>query len=65
MLPKLDHPGSANTFTVAGVPAKLSRTPGSVRCRAPLLGEHTAEVLREAGLTSDEIDALKRERAVV
>jgi crotonobetainyl-CoA:carnitine CoA-transferase CaiB-like acyl-CoA transferase len=65
MLPKLDHPGSANTFTVAGVPAKLSRTPGSVRCRAPLLGEHTAEVMREAGLTSDEIDALKRERAVV
>jgi len=33
-----------------GIPIKLSRTPGSVRRRAPRHGEHTAEVLAELGL---------------
>ena len=38
-----------------GIPVKLSATPGTVRRRAPALGEHTAEVLREAGYTADEV----------
>ena len=33
-----------------GFPVKLSRTPASVHRPAPALGEHTAEVLAEAGL---------------
>ena len=41
-----------------GIPVKLSETPGSIRRAAPLLGEHTEEVLREAGLSRDEIEAL-------
>jgi alpha-methylacyl-CoA racemase len=41
-----------------GVPVKLSRTPGTVHAPAPALGEHTREVLADAGLTTDEIDAL-------
>jgi crotonobetainyl-CoA:carnitine CoA-transferase CaiB-like acyl-CoA transferase len=41
-----------------GVPVKLSRTPGTVHAAAPALGEHTEEVLREAGLSTDEIAAL-------
>ena len=49
MLVELDHPGSDDLFTVAGTPLKMSRTPGGVRHRAPLLGEHTAEVLGQLG----------------
>ena len=45
-------------MSALGIPVKLSDTPGSVRRAAPLLGEHTAEVLREAGLSAEEIAAL-------
>lgn len=41
-----------------GIPVKLSATPGSIRRRAPALGEHSVEVLREAGFSQDEINAL-------
>ncbi len=37
---------------------KLSRTPASVHRPAPALGEHTAELLGEAGLSEDEVAAL-------
>jgi len=47
-----------------GMPIKLSRTPGGPGRGAPQLGEHTREVLREHGFTSDEIDALLREGAI-
>ena len=41
-----------------GIPVKLSATPGSIRRRAPALGEHSEEVLREAGFSQDEVKAL-------
>ena len=41
-----------------GVPVKLSRTPGSVHAPAPAFGEHTREVLAEAGFEAGEIDEL-------
>jgi crotonobetainyl-CoA:carnitine CoA-transferase CaiB-like acyl-CoA transferase len=41
-----------------GIPVKMSGTPGSIRTPAPELGEHTAEVLREAGFSDAEIEAL-------
>jgi formyl-CoA transferase len=41
-----------------GIPVKMSDTPGSIRRTAPELGEHTEEVLREAGFTDAEIGAL-------
>ena len=41
-----------------GIPVKMSDTPARSAGPAPLLGEHTAEVLREAGFSDAEIDAL-------
>ena len=39
-----------------GIPVKLSRTPGQIRTRAPMLGEHSAEVLLEHGFGQHEVD---------
>jgi crotonobetainyl-CoA:carnitine CoA-transferase CaiB-like acyl-CoA transferase len=48
MVVEVQHPRAGRT-RVLGVPIKLSATPGSIRRPAPILGEHTDEVLREAG----------------
>jgi formyl-CoA transferase len=44
---------------VPGIMPKLSETPGTIRYRAPLLGEHTETILEATGLTSAEIASLK------
>jgi crotonobetainyl-CoA:carnitine CoA-transferase CaiB-like acyl-CoA transferase len=44
------EPPDAPGRRVLGIPIKLSRTPGSVRRRAPRHGEHTAEVLARFGV---------------
>ena len=48
-----------------GVPIKLSETPGRIRRRAPTLGEHSWEVMKAAGYSDAEFDALVREGIVV
>ena len=57
MVVELEHPVEG-TVQALGMPLKLSATPGEIRRAAPLLGQHTEEVLREAGLGADEIAAL-------
>ena len=46
-------------LTVPGIVPKLSRTPGGHRRNAPRLGQDTDAVLREVGLTQEQIAALK------
>jgi crotonobetainyl-CoA:carnitine CoA-transferase CaiB-like acyl-CoA transferase len=53
----VDHP-KAGPVPAIGVPVKLSATPGTVRHSAPVLGQHTAIVLREAGFDAAEIRRL-------
>ncbi|HKT95922.1 MAG TPA: CoA transferase [Paraburkholderia sp.] len=64
MLVEVEQPGSRRAVSIAGVPIKMSRTPGAVRQRAPLLGEHTEAILRDAGYAGDEIEALRATGAV-
>ena len=45
----VDYPGLAKPAPVADTPVRLSETPGGIRHRAPVLGEHTDEVLAEIG----------------
>jgi crotonobetainyl-CoA:carnitine CoA-transferase CaiB-like acyl-CoA transferase len=53
----VEHPVEG-TVRALGIPVKLSDTPGAVRRPAPLLGQHTEEILREAGFSPQEIEAL-------
>jgi crotonobetainyl-CoA:carnitine CoA-transferase CaiB-like acyl-CoA transferase len=46
-----------------GFPIKLSRTPAGIDRPAPALGEHTAEVLGDAGYSAEEIEALEESGA--
>ncbi len=45
-------------YTYVKSAAKLSDTPGTIRKRAPYLGEHTQEVLESAGYTKEEIASM-------
>jgi crotonobetainyl-CoA:carnitine CoA-transferase CaiB-like acyl-CoA transferase len=59
-----EHP-VAGHIRMVGPPVRMSDTPGSVRTPAPLLGEHTDEVLRaRLGLGTEEIARLRDTGAV-
>ena len=54
----LEHPELGDVRLV-GQPVRLRRTPFELRSRAPGLGEHTDEILAEAGLSAGEIGELR------
>lgn len=59
MIVEIDHP-VAGKFKMAGIPIKLSETPGDIRTPAPLLGEHTEDVLKDKlGFSKEEIQDLR------
>ena len=64
MVVQLEHPRAGRTRAL-GLPIKLSATPGKVSRPAPLLGEHTREVLAEFGFSPAEVEALIAEGAAV
>jgi crotonobetainyl-CoA:carnitine CoA-transferase CaiB-like acyl-CoA transferase len=64
MVVEVDHPTLGSLRTL-GSPIKMSGTPPDVRRRAPRLGEHTDDVLAEAGFSGKEIDALRRAGAIL
>ena len=59
MLVEIEHP-VAGKLHVPGIPIKMYKTPGSVDTPAPLLGQHTDEILKELlGMSKEEVDALR------
>ena len=55
---QVEHPELGTSFTYLGAPVLLSATPWRIGGRAPLLGEHNAEVFGELGLSEDELQDL-------
>ena len=57
MMVDLEDP-QLGTLHNIGIPVKLSATPGRIRTRAPALGEHSREVLLDAGVTAERVETL-------
>ncbi len=53
------HPELGRSFCYPGAPYRFEKTPWRISRRAPLLGEHEAEVLGEIGLDADAIAKLR------
>jgi crotonobetainyl-CoA:carnitine CoA-transferase CaiB-like acyl-CoA transferase len=60
----MEYPGAAKPVPVVQEPVKLSRTPLTIRRRAPTLGEHTDQILQELGYDRAAIEQLRVDRVV-
>ena len=64
MVTSVDHQNEGAVETI-GLPVKFSETPGSLTRGAPLYGQHSREVLMEAGFDEAELQTLLHEGAVL
>lgn len=64
MIAEIDDKGLGMKYKAFGIPIKFSETPGEIKKGAPLLGENTADVLKEIGYDEDEINALVEDHVV-
>jgi crotonobetainyl-CoA:carnitine CoA-transferase CaiB-like acyl-CoA transferase len=64
LLSPMAWPDSAKPVPIAAPAVRLSDAPGTIRHRAPLLGEHTDAILRELGFTPAEIAAFRQQGIV-
>ena len=64
LLQELEYPTSRKLIPVSHPALRMSETPAQLRHRAPMLGEHTNDVLRELGFTAEEIEAFRTAGAV-
>lgn len=62
-LPEFDHPNYGR-IKYPPMPVEFSATPGQLRRPAPEFGQHTEEVLLEAGFSWEEIAALKEQQVI-
>jgi len=64
LIQSVEHP-TEGRLRVAGPAATWSKTPPSIRQYPPGLGEHGSEILREAGFSDSDIEALVAEGALI
>ena len=59
-----DHP-TEGKLKMPGFPANFSKTPATIRKHAPKLGEHTIEILKEAGISDETIEEMISSKATL
>lgn len=60
----VEHPSEGPILNL-GIPVRFTASPGDVRRQAPRLGEHSQALLREAGLSEEEIAGLLARRVAI
>jgi crotonobetainyl-CoA:carnitine CoA-transferase CaiB-like acyl-CoA transferase len=60
----VEYPDSPKPAPVPNTPVRLSKTPGEVGRRAPLLGEHTEETLLSLGFSHEEIEIFRKAKVI-
>ena len=61
---KVPYPKTKDSVPIVVSPLELSENPGEIKTRAPLLGEHTNQILEELGYSDEEITNLRDKRIV-
>jgi crotonobetainyl-CoA:carnitine CoA-transferase CaiB-like acyl-CoA transferase len=64
MLTEVPHQTLGKTKTL-GAPVKFSHTPSEVRRGAPVLGQHSREILAEIGFSAEQIANMERDKVVL
>lgn len=64
MVVEVPHPGLRHNVAIAGVPIKMTLTPGGVHRGAPVLGQDTDAILSELGRSDEAIATLRKARVV-
>ena len=64
LIEQVEFPTGSKPIPISAPPARLSESPAQRPRRAPLLGEHTDEVLAELGFSAEEITSFRRANAI-
>jgi crotonobetainyl-CoA:carnitine CoA-transferase CaiB-like acyl-CoA transferase len=64
MILDVDYPGLGK-IKIPNFAFRMSESPGEIKRQAPTLGQHTAEVLKEAGYTDAQIMELKEKKLIL
>lgn len=64
MITRVTDYDSGQELTLAGIPIKLSATPGKMKLTFPKLGEHNTEILLSLGYNLEDIEKLKRNKVI-
>lgn len=64
LLRDIEYPDGGKVIPIVPTAVRLSKTPGEIRHRAPTIGEHTDEVLKELGFDEKEIKTFRESGAV-
>jgi len=64
VLRQIAYPGATRAAPVVDTPIRLSATPGAIRGRAPLLGEHSDAILAELGYSEAQIAQLRASKVI-
>ena len=64
LIEQVEFPSGSKPIPISAPPARLSGSPAQRPRRAPLLGEHTDEVLAELGFSAEEIASFRRANAI-